>query len=67
MKIVNQSKDYRRVRIDARRYLDARVTRQHQADDDKKADETGYTVKKFLHTVAAGRSGAGLFHSTIAG
>ena len=67
MKIVNQGKNYRRVRIDVRRYLDARVTGQHQADDDKKADETGYTVKKFLHTVAACRSCAGLFHSTIAG
>ena len=53
--------------IDALRYLDARVTRQRQADDDKKDDETGYTVKKLLHIVAAGRSGAGLFHSTIAG
>ena len=67
MKIVNQGKDYRRVRIDARRHLDARVTGQHKADDDKKADETGYTVKKFLHAIAAARSGAGLFHSTIAG
>ena len=67
MKVINEGKDNRRVSIDARRYLDARVTGQHQADDDKKADETGYTVKKFLHTVAAGRSGAGLFHSTIAG
>ena len=67
MKIVNQGKNCRPVRIDASRYLDARVTRQHQADDDKKADETSYTVKKFLHAIAAARSGAGLFHSTIAG
>ncbi len=65
MKIVNQGKDYRRLCIDARRYLDARVPRQQQADDDQEADETGYTVKKFSHTVAAVRSGAGLFHSTI--
>jgi hypothetical protein len=43
------------------------VTRQHEADDDKKDDETGYTVKKLLHVVTAGRSGAGLFHSTMAG
>lgn len=67
MKIINQGKDYGRMRIDARRYLDARVTRQHEADDDKKDDETGYTVKKLLHVVTAGRSGAGLFHSTMAG
>ena len=67
MKIVNQCKNYRRVRIDARRHLDTRVTGQHQADDDKKADETGYTVKEFLHAVAAARSGVGLFHSTMAG
>jgi len=67
MKIVNQSKDDRRVRIDARRYLDACMTWQRQAGDEKKDDETGYTVKKLLHVVTASRSGAGLFHSTMAG
>ena len=67
MKIVSQSKNDRRVRIDARHYLDARMTWQRQAGDEKKDDETGYTVKKLLHVVTASRSGAGLFHSTMAG
>ncbi len=67
MKVINEGKDNRRGSIDARRYLDVRVTRQRQTDDDQEDDETGHTVKEFLHAVAAGHSGGGLFHSTMAG
>jgi hypothetical protein len=67
VKIIDEREDCRWVSIDTRCYLDARVTWQRQTDDYQKDDDTGNTVKKFLHVAAASLGGVELFHSTAAG